>query len=238
MRFIHFVEQINWSSEPPKFVDPSDHAADLDALPDLDNWAEPPSFVVPPKLKPSRPDDAPSPPELPPSPKKPKTSGGTVKPQSKRISKQYARVDESMRAMLDEAAKLFGDIIVTSGVRSRAEQFALIDYYTRKGQPKRAVHPDKSPHVQVKSAVDVGNESYKSLGQMAKLFAAISIAGVRRIGIYDTSFHLDLNPGDKVFISSGGGSNYRFLKKHGLIDKHIQGAMSKLDLDISRYKGK
>lgn len=159
-----------------------------------------------------------------------KTSGGRLLFKNKQVAREFSRVDKSFQNKLVEAARLYGNITVTSGKRSRKEQERLI----RELPPGRAASPDTSPHVISDVAVDVRRP--KDLVDLCVLVAALSISGIKRIGVYDTSLHVDdRGSANKIFASTGGRPAYNFLRKQGLITKHYRKAVNNADLRKDNY---
>ena len=187
-----------------------------------------------PKVKPTQPKVKPTQPKA--KPKKPKakpetkSSGGRLLLKNKSVAREFSRVNKEFQNKLVEAAQLYGNITVTSGRRTRKEQERLV----RELPPGRAASPDKSPHVISDVAVDIRRP--QNLVDLCVLVAALSIAGIKRIGVYDTSLHLDdRGSANELFASTGGRPAYNFLRKQGLVTKHYRNAVNNADLRKDNY---
>ena len=159
-----------------------------------------------------------------------KRSNGRLLIKDRTVQREWDRVDNAFKAKVALAATYYGDkIVVTSGNRTTDEQRRL-----QKTLPKgRAVDPEDSPHVQSKVACDIRRPT--SLPELCVLVAALSLAGIERIGIYDTSLHIDDFAERKIFRSTGGSQGFAFVSKQGLRAKHNRNKMEQSDLRIENY---
>ena len=159
-----------------------------------------------------------------------KRNNGRLLIKDRNVQREWDRVDSAFKAKVALAATYYGDkIVVTSGNRTAAEQRRL-----QRTLPKgRAIDPDSSPHVQSKQACDIRRP--KSLPELCVLVAALSLAGIERIGIYDTSLHIDDFATRKIFKSIGGSQGFAFVSKQGLRAKHNRNKMEQSDLRIENY---
>lgn len=222
MRLCHIElhEGPNWGAIDKKQDVPSLGSGEV--TPTLPSTKDVPTLE--PKVKPTQPKAKPkAKPET-------KSSGGRLLLKNKSVAREFSRVNKAFQNKLVEAAQLYGNITVTSGRRTRKEQERLV----RELPPGRAASPNTSPHVISDVAVDIRRP--QDLVDLCVLVAALSIAGIKRIGVYDTSLHLDdRGSANKIFASTGGRPAYNFLRKQGLVTKHHRNAVNNADLRKDNY---
>jgi len=186
---------------------------------DLDKFKEPGPFRMPEKPKEKK-------------PSKSQKGSGSVAFASLRIAQRFKINSEAAQAKIRKAADILGEeIVITSAKRTPEEQAKL-----QKTSPSKAAK--SSPHVYSKTAFDLRIRG-KKMNDLARLFCALSLAGWRRIGIYDISFHVDDEAGSKVFLDkkASGAKTLKYIRELGLVRKHETGTMNQKDLDkLSEFK--